>query len=200
MTIKASKSIKFRIFILVLINVIILGFISCDANPFFGIGEEADAQPPKISISSPYNTQFVGSNFHVKGTASDDKGLASITLYVEGTSYSQKITDNLKNYDITVNTSTLEDKGYKIIVTAQDKSGKTASAYVNVTLDKTGPAINVYSPELTNDVNYVTPLSGVIDFVIYPVDKIGVSTTSVNNKLTIYKKGTTNIIYSTVIT
>jgi len=164
------------------------------------MGEETDTQPPKITISSPYNTEFVGANFHVKGTASDDKALSSITLYVEGTNYSQTITSNLKSYDITVNTATINDGSYRIKVTAKDKSNKTISAYVSVTLDKTGPAINVYSPELTDDANAVTPLSGVINFVIYPVDKIGVSTTSVNNKLTIYKKGTTDVIYQTVIT
>jgi len=191
--------INIRMFVLILINIIIFFFISCDSNPFFGMGEETDVKPPSISISSPANTEFVGANFHVKGKASDDKGLASITLYVEGTSYSKEIKSNLTDWDIQVDTTNIESKSYRIKVVAKDKSGKSTSAYVNITLDKDGPAINVYSPELTSDVNVSTQLAGIINFIVYPVDKTGVSKNSLNNKLTIYKRGTTTVIYSTVI-
>lgn len=59
---------------------------SCD----IGLGEAVDLTAPQVTIAAPAVSQSVAKEFVITGQASDDIGLRSITVDIEGTGYTEK--------------------------------------------------------------------------------------------------------------
>lgn len=178
------RSILKKAIFFLLIFIIILS-ISCQINPFFGIGNDVDSQYPRIKITSPSDTDYVGGVFTLRGTASDDKGLAKITISAKGMN-DVILTKDLENWSVTLNVNNLPQGPNKFIATAADKTGKTASIEVNVNLDKYGPVIQLISPEATSDILYV---KGRVTFTGTVADDYQIMD---NGRIRIYKNDNTS--------
>jgi len=76
-------------------------FLSCNVNPFFGVGTEVDLEEPKIAVTSHISGDFVNSSFSISGTCRDNKGIVKVQLQLNGT-------DPLVTWDATIDGNTIE--------------------------------------------------------------------------------------------
>ncbi|HRU44229.1 MAG TPA: hypothetical protein P5322_06845, partial [Spirochaetota bacterium] len=67
------------------ILVVIAGlFISCNVNPFFGVGTEVDLEEPRLAVTSHISGDFVNSSFTISGTCRDNKGVVKVQIQLNG--------------------------------------------------------------------------------------------------------------------
>ncbi|HOJ63539.1 MAG TPA: Ig-like domain-containing protein [Spirochaetota bacterium] len=175
-----------NLFIFLIIAFIFNLFSSCQINPFFAMGTDVDSQYPRIKISSPGDTDYIGAVFTIKGTASDDKGLESVKISAKGMK-DVILTSNLENWSVTLNVSDLPQGPNKFTATARDKTGKEMSTEVNVNLDKYGPVVNLLAPD-TSDDNTIY-VKGRVIFTGTVADDYQIMN---NGKIRIYKKDNTS--------
>jgi hypothetical protein len=159
------------------------------SNPLYGVGDDTDVKDPKIDISSPSDAETVGRNFIIKGTAWDDKKLNKITIESDciKTKEIKASSDWSVNIDINPAGTSLANQKFKI--TVSDKSGRTKTTYLNLTIDFEGPTVTLVSPSSSelpkkNGEAY----SGNVDFKFVVTDNTldGVSTDSSNNYIRIF--------------
>jgi len=106
-----------------------------------------DSQYPKIKINSPGETDFVGANFKIEGTASDDKEMDTITISATG--MSDVVIKAVENWNTQLDVSTLQQGTNRFKVVIKDKSGKETTTEINLNVDKIGPYVNLLSPDAT---------------------------------------------------
>lgn len=124
-----------------------------------GLGESVDTEVPKIEITYPPASSPVRDWFYLAGTASDDKGVASVSVSAENISTNEitdlgtftpekdgtwavKINekDSFENYK-------LKDGTYTFCVIAKDTSNqKSAPAYRTIEVDNTPPVFVIKNP------------------------------------------------------
>ena len=64
--------------------ILILSIISCQLNPFVGVGPSVDTVAPSLKISSHENFQYVsGKLLYLYGTCSDNQKVTSVSLRAE---------------------------------------------------------------------------------------------------------------------
>ena len=102
-----------------------------------------DTPPPVVTITSPANGSTVTiAEITVTGTASDDSGIASVTVNGE-------TVEGIETWSKTI---TLTEGENTITVVATDNEAIIASETITVTLDSTAPVVTIYSPSAkTND-------------------------------------------------
>jgi len=117
--------------------------------PSGGGGGGGDVTAPSISITSPGNGATVSGTIDVQVSASDNIGVNSVSLYVDGalvtTSFNQPFTNSLNSGTVANGTHTLK-------VTAKDAANNTGSSSIQVTVDNsaggdlTSPTVSISSP------------------------------------------------------
>ncbi|MBN2546684.1 MAG: hypothetical protein JXB50_12860, partial [Spirochaetes bacterium] len=168
------------IFLIFLITII----FTCSYNPLYGGGGDLDLEPPLLQITSPNNSDLLGRLFTIQGKADDDGDIDKIKI--ETTGYSKTIKAK-SSWSINIDASddNLADGDLKFTVTLSDASGKKSKKYLNVTIDKTGPVIQMLNPAFQDNPQ---PLqNNNINFDISVTDLHGINQTSTNNKLIIYR-------------
>ena len=136
---------KYFLCIIAAILSILFLFFSCQNNPFFGIGSDVDAQYPKIKITSPGETDYVGAIFTMRGSASDDKEMDKITISARG--MADIVIKATESWSVELNITILEQGSNNFKATVRDKSGKETTTEVNLNLDKIGPDVTLLSPD-----------------------------------------------------
>lgn len=68
----------FFLFISLLLSFFI--FMGCNSNPFVGVGNEVDVTKPSIDVTSHTNGQWVNARFTLKGRASDNIGVETVSI------------------------------------------------------------------------------------------------------------------------
>lgn len=53
---------------------------SCSQNPFIGIGNEVDVVPPKLTVTSHKNGNWVFKDFTLSGVVTDNVGVSGGTI------------------------------------------------------------------------------------------------------------------------
>lgn len=136
-------------------SAIFMLFFACSV----GLGESVDTEVPKIEITYPPASSPVRDWFCLAGTASDDKGVASVSVSAENIS-TNEITDlgtftpekdgtwavKINEKDSAENYK-LKDGTYTFCVIAKDTSNqKSAPAYRTIEVDNTPPVFVIKNP------------------------------------------------------
>lgn len=127
------------------------GLTTCDLFKA-GLGNKVDINPPEISITSPANNAYVKGDLVVSGTVSDDLGVASVSVVIDGTSHVAAVTNGTWSVTIPVAKASpavaggiAEGKKTVSAVTV-DEAGKQRSVSIDVNIDNTAPTVMVTSP------------------------------------------------------
>lgn len=136
-------------------SAIFMLFFACSV----GLGESVDTEVPKIEITYPPASSPVRDWFYLAGTASDDKGVASVSVSAENIS-TNEITDlgtftpekdgtwavKINEKDSSENYK-LKDGTYTFCIIAKDTSNqKSAPAYRTIEVDNTPPVFVIKNP------------------------------------------------------
>lgn len=136
-------------------SAIFMLFFACSV----GLGESVDTEVPKIEITYPPASSPVRDWFYLAGTASDDKGVASVSVSAENIS-TNEITDlgtftpekdgtwavKINEKDSAENYK-LKDGTYTFCIIAKDTSNqKSAPAYRTIEVDNTPPVFVIKNP------------------------------------------------------
>lgn len=136
-------------------SAIFMLFFACSV----GLGESVDTEVPKIEITYPPASSPVRDWFYLAGTASDDKGVASVSVSAENIS-TNEITDlgtftpekdgtwavKINEKDSAENYK-LKDGTYTFCVITKDTSNqKSAPAYRTIEVDNTPPVFVIKNP------------------------------------------------------
>ncbi len=110
-------------------------------------GGAGDTTPPSVSFSSPASGATVSGTLSVQVGASDNVGVTSVNLSVDGVLLAG---DNTAPYNFSWNTTTVANGTRNLTATAQDGAGNTSSASISVTVsnlsDVTPPTVTITSP------------------------------------------------------
>lgn len=138
-----------------IVSAIFMLFFACSV----GLGESVDTEVPKIEITYPPASSAVRDWFYLAGTASDDKGVASVSVSAENIS-TNEITDlgtftpekdgtwavKINEKDSAENYK-LKDGTYTFCVITKDTSNqKSAPAYRTIEVDNTPPVFVIKNP------------------------------------------------------
>lgn len=136
-------------------SAIFMLFFACSV----GLGESVDTEVPKIEITYPPASSPARDWFYLAGTASDDKGVASVSVSAENIS-TNEITDlgtftpekdgtwavKINEKDSAENYK-LKDGTYTFCVITKDTSNqKSAPAYRTIEVDNTPPVFVIKNP------------------------------------------------------
>ena len=109
-----------------------------------------DTDPPTVSISAPLANSTVSGSVIVKVTATDNVGVSSVQLTVDG--YLLSGADTTAPYSFALDTTTMSNGSHTIMAIAHDAEGNTgASQDVTVVVnnpppDTTAPTVSITSP------------------------------------------------------
>jgi thermitase len=106
-----------------------------------------DTTPPVVSVSSPANGATVSGAATVQVSASDEVGVASVSLSVDGSAVG---TDTSTPYTFTLNTVAVANGSHTLTATATDAAGNSANATISIIVnnfvDTTAPSISITAP------------------------------------------------------
>ncbi len=85
-----------------------------------------DIAPPVVSISSPTNGTTVSNIINITASASDNVGVASVAINVDGSQVGSTLTAS--PYSVSWNTSLVANGSHTITAVAKDAAGNTASS------------------------------------------------------------------------
>jgi archaellum component FlaF (FlaF/FlaG flagellin family) len=143
-----------------------------DGSPVLLGKGKPDNIPPTVSIVSPSNGSVITGTINVQVTASDNVGVSSVSLSVDGLLVSSIST---APYILPWNSATVSNGTHTLMVTAKDKAGNSKAVSIQVSTN------NVSGGDITNPtVSITTPsnnasVSGTIDIAANASDNIGVS-------------------------
>jgi len=115
---------------ILLFAIILVGFVGCSS-------EETDSENPTVEITSPVDGGGVTPPVTIIATASDNEGIAEVTLYVDSVELGS---DGIAPFHFSWDVSGLEDlSGHVLYAIAEDASGNTATSdMVNTWINLTG--------------------------------------------------------------
>ncbi len=156
---------KLKWLFLSIISIFII-FISCNQNPFTGVGTTVDMEPPKLTITSHVNNTVVTGTISLRGTATDNavvKSVKAVRLYSQnGVQKEANVGTGVKtgsNWAMSIDTTAFPEGNNVIRVTVTDSSGKTAIQNVNLVVDNYGPAVIINQPEGRDTDIYFNPFT-----------------------------------------
>ncbi|MFC1679757.1 Ig-like domain-containing protein [Elusimicrobiota bacterium] len=119
----------------------------------FTLPGDADMEPPSVAITSPPEGETVWKARVVRVAASDDKGIAKVEFFIDGT---RKVTDTEAPYEYIWDTSTLPDGPHTVTVRAHDTASKTAEHSIGLTTLNTGVPKGYHSTsDCSRSIGYV---------------------------------------------
>lgn len=152
-----------------------------------GGGGKKDATAPIVSITSPANGATVSSVINVTVNASDNAGVKSVSLAVDGTTVTSSSTAPFTN---SWNSGTVSNGSHTLTVTASDASGNKASSSIQVNVnnvttgDIISPSVNILNP--TDQAS----LTGTVTVSMNATDNVGVSSVSISINNTVVSTST----------
>ena len=150
-------------------------------NLAVSLGQTQDTTPPTVSITSPANGATVSGTITLQMSASDNVGVAAVTLSLDGL-----VVATLASaaYTVTWDTTAVADGAHTLTATARDAAGNTSNTSVSVTVknhaDTTAPSVTILSPA-----NGATA-SRTVSVTVKTSDSVGVTKVQlyVDNQLT----------------
>ena len=123
-----------------------------------------DTTAPTVAITSPANSATISGTISITANASDNVGVKSLTLKVDGTQLGSALTTS--PYSVSLNSTTLSNGIHTISATASDAAGNLSTSSVSVTVANTVLVSNTsddyayqdnLSPSWTNTSWSITP-------------------------------------------
>lgn len=155
-----------------------------------------DATAPTISIISPTTGAFITGTITVQVTASDNVGVTSVSLDVDGVAVSSS---SAAPFTTTWNSATVSNGTHTLTVTARDAANNRSSSSVTVSVnnvtvgDVTAPTVNITSP--ANGASYNTGTT--INIGASATDNTGVTFLSISiNGSVVGSSSSSNYSYS----
>jgi subtilisin family serine protease len=106
-----------------------------------------DTTPPSVGFTSPAAGGTVSGTTTVQVSASDNVGVASVSLSLDGVALGS---DASAPYSFTWNTTSVSNGAHTLTATATDTAGNTAASPISVTVnnsaDTTPPTVSITSP------------------------------------------------------
>ena len=136
-----------------------------------------DNTPPVVSITSPLTGVTVSGTVSIAVSATDNVGVSSVSVSVDGTSLGSK---TAAPFTFSWNTSGVASGTHTITATAKDAAGNTATATIKVGInatvagDITAPVVNITSP--ADGSSYTTGTA--VSVAVNATDNVGVSSVS----------------------
>ncbi len=116
-----------------------------------------DIAAPEVSLFSPAAGSTVSGSITITATASDNVGVTQVQFFVDGVLLS---TDTAAPYSAAWNTTSTIDGVHALTAQASDGASNSGmSTSVNVTVDNTGPAVNITSPAGGSTVSAATTIT-----------------------------------------
>jgi chitodextrinase len=110
-----------------------------------------DTTLPIVSITAPITNAIVSGAIDVTATATDDVGVASVQVLVDGSPIGNP--DTTSPYSVSWDTSNASDGDHELTARARDAANNVGmSAPVKVTVDKTAPTVTITAPLGNTDV------------------------------------------------
>ena len=129
-----------------------------------------DTTPPTVSINSPSSGATASSTVSVQVAASDNIGVASVTLSVDGALIGS---DTAAPYVFSWNTTTASNGSHTLTATASDQAGNTASTLTVVNVSNAAPDITSPTVSITAPTNG-TAVSGNVSVLVNATDNLAV--------------------------
>ncbi len=105
-----------------------------------------DNHAPSVSITAPEDNDLVGVIVTLMADAVDTVGVAGVQFKVDGESVGED-TDDSDGFSVDWDSSGLIEGNHTVTAIARDAAGnQTTSASITITLDHTGPNINITTP------------------------------------------------------
>lgn len=122
-----------------------------------------DTTPPTISVATPASQASVSGSVTVSGTASDNVGVASLSVSVDGGAATHAT--GTTAWSFAWNTATVANGSHVVIAQALDAAGNSGTASVtvvvnNAPVDTTPPVVAISSPAAGGSVAGVVTVSG----------------------------------------
>ncbi|UTC57494.1 hypothetical protein ABK01_03945 [Treponema sp. OMZ 305] len=130
-----------------------------------GLGGQIDILPPNGEITAPDGVGAIRGSFVLRGKASDDDGVESVSVVFENiktkeTSQTYEANDFSKgsvsvlwsthiDNEVKGNRCALPDGEYEVTVTVTDTGGKTSTFTKNYKIDNRAPEVEILSPDLS---------------------------------------------------
>jgi subtilisin family serine protease len=109
-------------------------------------GGTADTSPPMVNFTSPSNGATVSGNITVQLTASDNVGVAFLSLFVDGSSLG---TDSGAPYGFSWDTTNASNGSHTLTAIAQDAAGNSGSYSITVMVGNSTPPADTTPPTET---------------------------------------------------
>jgi hypothetical protein len=111
-------------------------------------GGSGDTQAPTVSFTAPVSGATVSGTVSIQVAASDNTGVASVSLSVDGVIVA---TGSTAPYSFSWNSTTVANGPHTLTATARDAAGNTALSSVTVTVnnapaDTVAPSVSITSP------------------------------------------------------
>jgi hypothetical protein len=129
------------------------------ARALQSLGTTADTQAPALDFLSPVSDATVQGPVTVQVAASDDRGVASVSLEVDGTLLG---TDREMPFEFNWNAASVSEGLHTLTATARDAAGNAASRSIVVRVsipDTIPPTVSIVSPKRGAKVSGVTRVS-----------------------------------------
>lgn len=129
----------------VLVVVIAVVFLN-GCEPEVGLGPSVDINPPVVSLDSHELNSYISGSVTLSGAATDDQGVKSVVLDIDGTPYPADVT--VSGWSLDLDTTSLDDGPKPISVTVTDNQDKTSEVVWNLNVDNTPPVVLLDTPSL----------------------------------------------------
>jgi hypothetical protein len=106
-----------------------VGNVGTSGSVSVKVAAAADAEPPKVAITSPAAGATVTGSVTLRASATDNVGVTSVSLYVDG----KLKCSGAPTVSCSWNTRTASRGTHTVSATARDAAGNTASSSVSVT-------------------------------------------------------------------
>jgi len=116
----------------------------------FGLGGQVDTEAPAITIETPTRNAYISGTISITGTATDDLGVASVSITLsrkDGTvlgTYAATLSDGI--YTASIPDSSAFDGSVVVEVTATDDQQKSTIEKTSIYIDNRPPTLIVTSP------------------------------------------------------
>ena len=135
---------KFVKSVLVFLTISLL-LLTCK-NPFeVGLGEKVDIDPPKLSITSHSDGDYIAGVVSLSGTYEDDIGVQSLSVILDGQEFQAELSNGNWSYNLT--STDFSDGPKDVLITVTDGSNKKTINSVLLIIDNIAPTVLITVPQ-----------------------------------------------------
>ncbi|HTL87255.1 MAG TPA: Ig-like domain-containing protein, partial [Acidimicrobiia bacterium] len=150
-----------RVTRIVVLTILTVGLLAIPpAAAAKGTHGRRDTVPPIVTISNPTDGASIAGSVLVAGTASDARGVASISVSIDSGAY--LTASGTTSWTYALDTTGLSNASHTITSRATDLAGNSSTASVSVVVANTAADATAPTVAITNPQNGATETSGAV--------------------------------------